>query len=348
MAGFEPITQTLGAGAAAFLVTRIVGGMVANSAQNRGWLDHPNNRSSHRRPVPRIGGVVVVPVCAMAVLLDGQTRMHLVVPAVVVGLALVGLIDDFLGIGIGVRLAAQVLGSAITIAFSPSLRTIRMFGSTWDFGVGLTILMFCWILVSINVFNFVDGIDGMAGGLLLANSVTWTVVALDSGFSARIGVVALGCSVGFLALNRSPARIFLGDVGSFGIGYLLAVLPLSYSSVASVLAVPVFVALPSLADTFCTAARRALRGENLFLAHRSHLYQRLADRFGHSGVSAITCLISIGSGLTGWFICIRVSDGSIPVLGGWLAALQFLAIFSSVAIFGSRFDNHADTQQEGT
>jgi UDP-N-acetylmuramyl pentapeptide phosphotransferase/UDP-N-acetylglucosamine-1-phosphate transferase len=342
MAGFVQVTQTLGGGVAAMLVTRTFGGMVANSAQKRGWLDHPNNRSSHRRPVPRIGGIVVVPVCALAVLFDGQTRMHIVVPAVVMGLALVGLVDDFLGIGIGIRLAAQVLGSAIIVAFSPSVRPLRIFGATLDFGVVVPIVLFCWILVSINVFNFVDGIDGMAGGVLLANAVTWIVVTRDSGLSTRVGAVFLGCSVGFLALNRSPARIFLGDVGSFGIGFLIAVLPLTYALAGGLLTVPIFVALPSLADTFCTAARRVLRGENLFLAHRSHLYQRLAVRFGHTRVSVSACLLSTGSGLVGWFAFISRVEESRSTFLTLIAGLYLFSIVLFVAIVGQQFDKCAD------
>jgi UDP-N-acetylmuramyl pentapeptide phosphotransferase/UDP-N-acetylglucosamine-1-phosphate transferase len=333
--------QAIGTGVGAVFATRIVGGMVADSALDRGWLDHPNNRSSHRRPVPRIGGIVVVPLCALVVLFDGHERISIVLAAIAAGLALVGLVDDFQCLSVGIRLVSQVLASALTVAFALPLRSVIIFGAPYDLGFLLPLVMFCWILVSINVFNFVDGIDGLAGGLLFANALTWLVVSFDAGFSARVGFVFLGCSIGFLMLNRSPARIFLGDVGSFGIGYLIAVLPLLYLPPERVIAVPVFVALPALADTVFTAVRRVRRGENLFLAHRSHLYQRLAVKYGHNKVSAAACFLSTASGLVGWLVFLNRSEGPTNPLSVWIGGIYLCSILVGIALLGYRFDKHA-------
>jgi UDP-N-acetylmuramyl pentapeptide phosphotransferase/UDP-N-acetylglucosamine-1-phosphate transferase len=139
-------------------------------------------------------------------------------------------------------------------------------------------LTFVWIVGLTNAYNFMDGIDGLAAGQAVIAGLAWCGIgiALRTPAPALIGVLAAGASAGFLVHNWPPARIFMGDVGAAFLGYTFAVLPLitaptrSSVTVASVLAVGVFVF-----DTAFTFLRRMVAGENVFRAHRSHLYQRL-------------------------------------------------------------------------
>ena len=264
----------------------------------RGVIDRPNDRSSHTRATPRGGGISIVAVTAWAVVLAAvlwpEARLPLVaflVPALAI--AAVSWLDDLKPLRNRVRFGVHLAAAAAATAV---LGPVRMadFGSlgTFDLGFAAWPLTLLWIVGMTNAFNFMDGIDGIAG---ITAAVAGVAIAAAAGCvgSEPVAAVSLafaGASIGFLTCNWPPARIFMGDVGSAFCGFVIAVLPLlggasATSQFATITAVAMW---PFIFDTAFTLCRRTVKRENIFKAHRSHLYQRLVIAgWSHRAVSSL-------------------------------------------------------------
>jgi UDP-N-acetylmuramyl pentapeptide phosphotransferase/UDP-N-acetylglucosamine-1-phosphate transferase len=252
-------------------------------------LDRPNDRSSHATPTPRGGGIAVIGTVLLAWL--GVAAAGWVTPAVVpVSLAaglLAGVcwIDDVHDLSPLTRLTAQAATVAIGLLAVPETENAaaEWLGPPAYFTV-LGLLWVWWV----NLYNFMDGIDGIAGseaaaiggGLLL-------FAALGSGIDPTVALLAaaiLGASLGFLVWNWSPARIFLGDVGSAPLGYLTGYLLIGLAA-AGRWKIALILPLYFLADATITLGRRLLRGERIWQAHRQHFYQHAVRQgLDHSAV----------------------------------------------------------------
>ena len=161
-----------------------------------------------------------------------------------------------------------------------------------------------WIVGLTNAYNFMDGIDGIAGGLALIAGSGWAIIGFLSGqqFVGDIGALIAASNLGFLLHNWPPARIFMGDIGSAFLGFTLAVLPLiAGRNDPRLFIVGFLVVWPFIYDALFTLARRLARKENIFEAHRSHIYQRLviagySHRFvtlTYMGLAAVGTVIAI-------------------------------------------------------
>ena len=265
---------------AALLTRRIIGW-----AEALGVVDRPNSRSSHSRVTPRGGGAAIVAGTVLAAgvagLCDPSAAFRLagaVLPAVAV--AVVSWIDDVRTLPNRVRFSVHLLAAAAATAALGPIREIDLAGfGSLALGAAAWPLTILWIVGLTNAFNFMDGIDGIAGITATAAGLGLAAVARLGGCPA-VAAVALafaGAAVGFLTCNWPPARIFMGDVGSAFCGFLIAVLPLAVppEAVAGTVPVAVLALWPFIFDTGFTLVRRLRRGENVFQAHRSHLYQRL-------------------------------------------------------------------------
>jgi Fuc2NAc and GlcNAc transferase len=285
------VAPLLWTGAVAFVGTAALTGAVRQRAQALGIIDHPNMRSSHLRATPRGGGVAIALVLSALVLL--LWRLHqLGTPlsrALLGGglaVAAIGLLDDWRGVAPGYRLLVHA------VAATWALACLQGMGGAWPHAV-LVVLGIVW---AINLFNFMDGIDGLAtmesGAVALGGFVSaWL---LGHGDVALVSwLLALTCA-GFLCWNWPPARIFLGDVGSGYLGYVIAVLALDDSLIQpSRLAVWVMLAGVFLIDATLTLLVRLARGERVYEAHRQHAYQRLARRWAsHARVTGIILIIN--------------------------------------------------------
>ena len=255
--------------------------------RRRDILDHPNERSAHRVPTPRGGGIAVIGSLLLAwFVLAGA---GLAVPGVIgvsLGagiLAVVSWVDDLRGLSPLLRLLAQIVVVTIGIC-------ARAPGEGWAGFVAIGLL---WIWCT-NLFNFMDGIDGITGteaaaigiGLLLFASVG---TGADPGLT-MLAAAMVGAALGFLVWNWSPARIFLGDVGSAPLGYLLGFLLLDLV-MRGFWKVALILPLYFLADASITLARRLLRGELVWRAHREHFYQQ-AVRAGLSHAAVVERVIA--------------------------------------------------------
>ncbi len=246
-------------------------------------LDHPNERSLHASPVPRTGGVAIA-----AAIAAGTALVAAIVPlppalgwvgAGAVLLAVVGFLDDCTGIGPGRRLLVHLAAAGLVVAAGLGLEGIALPGVSLalaaPLGGVITVLFVVWL---VNLYNFMDGMDGFAGGMAVFGFGGLAVFGLlghDPAFAVLNGMVA-AAAAGFLVYNFPPARIFLGDAGSSVLGYLAGVSSL-WGVRAGLFAiwVPVLVFSPFIVDATVTLGRRALRGDRVWEAHRSHYYQRL-------------------------------------------------------------------------
>ncbi|MGE0886288.1 MAG: glycosyltransferase family 4 protein [Blastocatellales bacterium] len=314
-------------------------------------LDMPNERSSHTRPTPRMGGlgivatfVVILPM--LWVMLIGASNNWLLAMKFGVALlsyviiAAVGLIDDLRSIGPLAKYLGQLMAALIALwsgvifmRFDIPFLGVMEFGSF--LGAILTIL---WLTGFNNFFNFMDGIDGIAGGVGVIYSLALAFVCIGTGhrlLGAGSLMMAAAC-LGFVAHNFPPAKIFMGDVGSLFIGYVLAAFAVITTNSGERPAP--FIAVLLIFGTFIydavfTLIRRALRGEKLWEAHRSHLYQRLVIAGqSHRRVSVtyygLSALLGAG-GVAYTFV------GSIasPHASDWLRVLIVIVSLVLLAIF---------------
>lgn len=256
-------------------------------------MDVPDPRKAHARPTPKGGGVgvVVAFLLGLAVLYGYASFARLAEPyfrGFILGAALIAAVsylDDVFDWPFLVKLATQLAAAAAVIASGLYLSTVNLpgLGSVelgW-FGAAATLL---WIVFATNAMNFIDGLDGLAGGTaLVACGFLALVARLHGGVFVYAAAMLLGAGlVGFLPFNFPRARIFLGDVGSQFCGYVLAVLGVAAArfdaAALSFLLVPMLLA-GVLFDVAFTLARRVLSGHSVTQAHRGHLYQ-VAHRSG--------------------------------------------------------------------
>lgn len=254
-------------------------------AESRQILDIPGERSSHTQPTPRGGGLAIVVVTLAGWLLYawlGPAMFCLPLLASIAGAVLVAAVswlDDLHTLPNRVRFAAHGVGAILVILGFGYWQTfsIPFFGPLYLGWLGI-VITFLWIVGLTNAYNFMDGIDGIAGGQAVVAGLGWAVLGRlsEEPLISVLGLLLAASSLGFLRHNWPPARIFMGDVGSAFLGYTLAVLPMIAAERDShlMLAGLLFV-WPFVFDTAFTFLRRLFKGENVFAAHRSHLYQRL-------------------------------------------------------------------------
>ena len=271
------------------LLSGLATGALIPILRRRNVLDRPNDRSSHAAPTPRGGGIALIGTVLLAWL---ALRLAGRAPPAIYGislgtglLAIVCWIDDLRGLSPATRLAAQSAAVGIGLYALPATGNAlqALLGPAAYFA--LTGLLWIWW---VNLFNFMDGIDGLAGseaaaiggGLLL-------FAALGNGVDPALALLAaaiLGAALGFLRWNWAPARIFLGDVGSVPLGYLTGFLLIGLAT-RGYWKIALILPLYFLADATITLLRRLLRGERVWQAHRQHYYQQAVRRgLGHAAV----------------------------------------------------------------
>jgi UDP-N-acetylmuramyl pentapeptide phosphotransferase/UDP-N-acetylglucosamine-1-phosphate transferase len=301
-----------------------------------GLLDHPNERSSHARATPRGGGLAIVIGTACGLALSGEPMTG--EAAALLGgagaMALLGLADDRWGLSVGIRLAVEAAAALVIAAMTGGFARLPL-PAPLDLPLGpLAIpLAAVWVVAVLNIFNFLDGIDGLAGGQAVVTGLGVAATAWDPA-AAAIGGAAAGGAAGFLVFNWTPARIFMGDVGSLALGYTFASLPLLAATESRPAAVfwMVMSLWLFLADATRTLVARAARGERFYLPHREHLYQRLVQAgHGHAAVSLAL--------LAGSLVLTAAAVALWPRLdgrAGWMVFGVAVALFLAEAAAASR------------
>lgn len=279
-------------------------------------LDQPNQRSSHTRPTPRGGGLAITALTllsATAYLLFGELGQVRAAGFAYLGgallIAAISWLDDLRTVSNRVRFACHILGAILVIVVAGDTRATLPGPGGWQLPWwALGCLLLPWIVGLTNIYNFLDGIDGIAGGQAIVAAGWWLAIGQtrDLPLVTTLALAVAASSAGFLLHNWSPASIFMGDVGSTFLGFTFATLPLlglKEGGPPELLIGGILLVWPFLFDGGLTIVRRALRGENIFQAHRSHLYQRLVIRgWSHRAVSGLYIGYAIVSGACGYAI----------------------------------------------
>lgn len=261
-----------------FLVAALAVGWLARSRAARIALDEPNSRSLHVAAVPRTGGI--------GLLLGIAAGWAIITPQLswafwaALGLLIaVSLLDDVRGLSAAVRLAAHLLAAGLAVLALPGLPESVLL-------LTVAVLAIGWMC---NLYNFMDGSDGLAGGMTLSGFLAYAVAAWLAGSAqfALLNLAIAAAAAGFLLHNFHPARIFLGDTGAVPLGFLAATFGITgWLQHDWTWWFPLLVFSPFIVDASVTLARRLLSGNRVWEAHRDHYYQRLVQLgLGHRGTA---------------------------------------------------------------
>ncbi len=267
----------------AFIVSLLACGIYLKLAHRWQLLDVPNHRSAHALPVPRGGGIGILlglfaAMALTALAASGWPAPYPHLAAIAALLGLVGIIDDRLGLPVVLRMLLYALACGAIVWL--------LLGSQAWWWQALAAFYGLWLL---NLFNFMDGIDGIAAVEAAFALVAGALLSIWLGSGGAFPLFCLllaAASVAFLHWNWAPARLFMGDAGSIPLGFLLAALSIQgqVSGALPWLCWPVLLAV-FIGDATYTLCWRALHGEKITEAHSRHLYQRLARHWGsHSRV----------------------------------------------------------------
>jgi UDP-N-acetylmuramyl pentapeptide phosphotransferase/UDP-N-acetylglucosamine-1-phosphate transferase len=293
-------------------------------------MDHPNERSLHVTPTPRIGGLgIMAGVFVAAGLLAAEGLLQPALPVVLAAfvLAAVSVLDDVRGLPVALR---------FTVHFVAALGCLLALGITGS-ALLLGTLAVVWMT---NLYNFMDGSDGLAGGMA---AIGFGALALAAWLGDAHGIAALCAAIAlaalaFLRFNFPPARVFMGDAGSIPLGFLAAAL--------GILGVqqnvwpgwfPLLVFSPFIVDASVTLARRGWRGEKIWRAHRSHYYQR-AILLGatHRQLALVAYGLMLGGAVLAFLL------RAFPQYTAWLLgmmAVNYALIFLTIDRRWARFRN---------
>ncbi|CUJ28182.1 MraY family glycosyltransferase [Achromobacter xylosoxidans] len=254
-------------------------------ARRRNILDHPNHRSSHTTATPRGGGIGIVGACAFGLLsgwclgyIDGRSAGAL---ATGLPIAISGYIDDRVSLSARTRLVVQIACAGLALYLLP-LPALDLFGLIVPAHAAFCVYLVATVWMT-NLFNFMDGIDGIAAGQSIAIGIIWLMLlGPASAFPAVLLAVA---AAGFLVYNRPPAKVFMGDVGSAFCGFYVAITTLSLGpATGSPWPIVWFLpAAPFILDATITLLVRLSRGKKPNIAHRSHIYQIASRRVKRHG-----------------------------------------------------------------
>lgn len=300
-------------------------------------LDHPNERSLHTRPTPRSGGLgILTGWLAGSVVVGvalGVSPLLFWLCAALLPLAVVSFMDDHAGVSVVLRFSVHA-GCAALLVWGAGLVLDRGLvpglSQPRYKGVG-ELLAFFYIVWMVNLYNFMDGMDGLAGGMAVVGFGSFAVLGCMAGHGlfTAVSLATAAASGGFLLFNFPPARIFMGDVGSSTLGLLAAALAL-WATRDGVF--PFWIGLlvfsPFIVDTTTTLVRRLFRGEKVWQAHKTHYYQRLVQLgWGHKKTVLWEYALMLACGLSAiWAV-------RLPVLLQWLTLVFWLACYSALALY---------------
>lgn len=259
----------------ATLVTMLTIAILLFSKAGKTIQDIPNERSLHSKPVPRVGGLALgAGVCAGWMALDESLHWWIFLP--VLALFIVSILDDMRGLPVWIRFIVHIVAAG-TVVIGSGLMAAH--------GALLAVIALLYVVWMTNLYNFMDGSDGMAGGMAFFGFAFYGLAAALKGdyAIAMLNFSISAAAFGFLCYNFHPAKIFMGDAGSIPLGFFAATMGLwGWQRDLWPIWFPFLVFSPFVMDATVTLFKRMRHGEKLSQAHRSHYYQRLVQMgWGH-------------------------------------------------------------------
>ncbi len=306
---------------AAALTLLLRSGLAAHIA-----IDLPNERSLHAAPIPRIGGIVLIAIAlTVAAYIAPSLRPLLLVAAL---LGVVSAWDDRRSLPVLLRLMVHLTAAAGAVIM------LQMDASPWF--VAVAVLLLTWAM---NLYNFMDGSDGMAGGMAVLGFGALGIAAVSPAPEIAVTCLCIAAAAGgFLWHNFHPARVFLGDAGSISLGFLAGGLGLAgWTQGVWPPWFPVLVFSPFIVDASLTLAARLLRGNKPWQAHREHLYQRMVrSGLGHGRTAMLWYAVMIAAGVTAIAALSWPIGAQFGLLTVWTAV--YATVFASTWRLGIKPD----------
>jgi Fuc2NAc and GlcNAc transferase len=297
--------------------------------QQLGLFDIPNERSSHRNPTPKGGGIGLLAGFLFSSFLMGISHWFWIPAASV---SLLGLFSDRFEISPRYRLLVQFIAAIALINFNHQFSQPNIPAFSWNFSIPLLLLLSLFIVGTTNFYNFMDGINGIAGITGIIGFGLIAFYAYQPGYNVSLGTVAVCISfacMGFLPFNMPKARVFMGDVGSILLGFVFAGMVVYLSkNLVDFICLSAFL-FPFYLDELNTMIVRLRDGENLTKAHRRHLYQLLANEYGIAHWK-----VSLGYGM--FQLCVGISilfiktDSNMAVISVLVLYFCLFNVLSSI------------------
>jgi len=320
------------------------------------WIDQPSDRKVHPIPTPTVGGLAIFAGVAAGLgvsrLIPFLADLHATTSdpetALLAGLVIVvvGLVDDTRGLSALGKLAGQVLAAGVLVLLGVQLLYFYFPGQgilvlSPDLAVPLTVL---WTVGMVNAVNLVDGLDGLAAGMVAIGAIAFFLYmyrtpggGVDPSTAALLSAVVAGAALGFLPWNFHPARIFMGDTGAGLLGLMMAVATISgvgrnegpsggdFAAVAIPIAVPLIVLAVPLLDVLLAIIRRMRRGLGIHHADKEHIHHRLLD-IGHSHRQAVLLMYLWSALISGCALAVAFINGRLLVSAIVVVAVLVAAV----------------------
>lgn len=325
----------------AFLVSVLTTRYLTHPDSKLQILDIPNNRSLHSLPVPRTGGVaillgVAVSLGMLAFFTDKELRssqLSIVLSVAIV--AVISFLDDWQGLPALPRFTSHVVSASIVVFNGFALESIQLPGIAWQFPEWVSwVLTVPFIVWFVNLYNFMDGMDGFAGGMAIIGFGTLSLIGYMNGeqtYALVTGCVAASAG-GFLVFNFPPARIFMGDAGSSVLGFLAA-FAILWGSRVGILSfwVSILVFSPFVIDASVTLFRRLWNCEKIWQAHKSHYYQRLVGLgWSHKKTVLSEYALMICCSVTAIVVTSKSASNGVMISVFCLWLLVYIGLISAV------------------
>lgn len=293
----------------AFMLSLVIVPVVRRFCLRKGLVDIPNERKVHKDPIPRLGGVAIwlctIFTFVILVFINWDYPYGNGLSGILVGgsiMFLLGLVDDLydlspkfkLIVQVGAALIAFLLGVKIEVLYNP-------FGPAFSLGLLSLPITLIWLVGLSNAMNFIDGVDGLAGGVSTICAVTLCVVAIytNQPISALVAAILAGSMMGFLVFNFHPARIFMGDSGALFAGFVLAGLSVTgvLKGLTATMLLPILILVVPIIDMSYSVLRRLYKGTNLLKADADHIHHKLLKAgLSHNRTVAVLYLVCAGAG----------------------------------------------------
>ncbi len=306
-----------------------------NSGSRLYKLDHPNPRSLHDNPTPRGGGLAIFVAIAIggtiAMVFDGGRGDVAWLALAAVLVAGISFLDDWFTVALGYRIVTHFAASGLLLWSGFALQELALPGAVWPLSaplaVGLSLLFVVWM---VNLYNFMDGMDGFAGGMAVIGFGVFAFFGWLAGqqLFAALNLIVAAAAGGFLLFNFPPARIFMGDIGSSSLGFLAAAFMLwADRNGIFPLWIGVLVFSPFIVDATVTLIRRILRRDKFWEAHKTHYYQRVVQLgWGHRRTVLWEYAVMLLCALSALIARYLTPSGQWIMIAMWLLAYLVITI----------------------
>lgn len=284
-------------------------------------MDQPNERKIHKVPMPRLGGLAIYLSFLLGYILYGEitTQMLSILIASFI-LIVVGIFDDIKSVPARYKLIVQIIAAAIVVLYGNlSFSEISFLGLKLYFNPIVNDIIAIFFIVAItNAINLIDGLDGLASGVSAIYFLTIAIIAIIlnrlGGLDIILSLIMLGSTLGFLAHNFPPAKIFMGDTGSLFLGFMISIIALLGYKVTTFtsLVVPVVILAIPIFDTAFAILRRLLKGQNIVEADKEHFHHQLL-KMKYSPVASILIIYAIDISFAVISILYVLGDNQIAI-----------------------------------